>query len=734
MTRINMKRIPVLAVFVLSSFLIANAQSQQGPPLLKPTKQVGTVKLQADPTVIRSQNVTVDIQRLRSRENARLSLTIFNGEILTLIRERQEQIRKKGFVWYGKVANEPGSAVVLSVVGEVLIGNITTQKGKIYQIRYLGNRVHSLREIDQSKFPQEAEPGEPKLKSPSPEDADTCGSDPPSDIDVMVVYTATTRVAAGGTDAIEATIYLAVSETNQSYLNSQVTQRLRLVHTEEVVYTESGNIQTDRDRLKNGVDTFMDNVHTLRNTFAADVVVLIEENGGGFCGIAYIMNPVSNAFEEFGYAVVARNCATGYYSFGHELGHIMSARHDWFVDPTNNSPYVFNHGFTKPAPTAAVAPWRTVMAYNNACTGVGVNCNRIPYWSNQNVSYPSGGDPMGVGTGAQQSDNHQTLNNSALTVANFRCSSPGTGNVWMKDTWNDTGAEPDPLTASEDMWKSPYIWVRETQDTSLTHQHEHENPEFGSTNWVYVKLHNGFNTTTNGNLELWYANASVSLSWPSAWTQITSIPVNSFAAHSTRIVEAQWNNLPGTGHYCMIARWVSTSDPMATPETTDINANVRANNNIVWRNLNIVNLDADSSQDVSFVVRGVGTGRAATSLVIRSPKNEMENSFIRHGQVTVRFDERLMRAWRQGGSRGKGYRIKGQSFIITDPAGAVFENIMTNPELVGYVKLTFRKLPTTPKQLFVIDTIQTRSQREPNGAVTRYVIGGVSYEIHTDKR
>jgi hypothetical protein len=726
----------VLSLFLSGFFMTAQGNHkrpvdttqiyQQQSPLVRRTDKRGSVKPQSDPTVIRSQNVIVDIQRLRSRENASFTLPLFDGRSLTLIRDRQEQAGKKGFVWYGKVANEPGSTVILSVIGEVLAGNVTTQKAEIYQIRYIGNGVHSLRQIDQSKFPQEADPEVPKLK-PVDEGADTCSTDPPTDIDVMVVYTATTRAAAGGTDAMEATIYLAVSETNQSYLNSNITQRLRLAHMEEIVYAESGNITTDRNNLQAGSTAPFINVHTLRNTFAADVVVLIQENGGGFCGISYIMDPVSNAFESFGYAVVARNCATGYYSFGHELGHIMSARHDWFVDPTNNSPYVFNHGFTKPAPSSPATPWRTVMAYNNACTSVSVNCTRIPYWSDPFINYPPG-DAMGVSAGPQQSDNHQTLNNTALTVANFRCSSPGAGNVWMKDTWNDTGAEPDPLTAAQDMWQSPYIWVRNTQDTTLVHQHQHENPEFGSTNWVYVKLHNGFNTTTSGNLELYWANASTGLSWPSDWNLLTSIPVTAFAAHGTRVVEAQWNNLPGTGHFCMVARWVSSFDPMATTETTDINANVRANNNIVWRNLNIVDLVHDSSGDASFIVRNPRKERMVTSLIIRSPKNELESSFIRNGQVTVRFDDVLMKAWRQGGGKGRGFKTDGRTFVVTDPTGAVFENLVLDRD-VGHVNLTFKRLPNTPRRTFIIDVVQLT----PTGGAGRYgPTGGVSYEIHTD--
>ena len=85
---------------------------------------------------------------------------------------------------------------------------------------------------------------------------------------------------------------------------------------------------------------------------------------------------------------------------------------------------------------------------------------------------------MGVANGPQPADNHQTLNNTAPTVANFRCSSPGVNDVWMKDLWNDTGLEPDPNTAGQSMSKSPYIWIRNDQDAELVNQHRHQNPIF----------------------------------------------------------------------------------------------------------------------------------------------------------------------------------------------------------------------------------------------------------------
>src|SRR5213595_2288107 len=50
---------------------------------------------------------------------------------------------------------------------------------------------------------------------------------------------------------------------------------LRLVHTEQVSYSSSGDIQTDLNRLQTPGDGFLDNVAGLRNTFGADLVSLI---------------------------------------------------------------------------------------------------------------------------------------------------------------------------------------------------------------------------------------------------------------------------------------------------------------------------------------------------------------------------------------------------------------------------------------------------------------------------
>ena len=83
----------------------------------------------------------------------------------------------------------------------------------------------------------------------APEAPDPCNS-----IDVMVVWTPAARAAAGGTTAKQNLVNLAVVETNQSYVNSQMNQHINLARSQEVSYTESGDFITDLVRLAGSDD------------------------------------------------------------------------------------------------------------------------------------------------------------------------------------------------------------------------------------------------------------------------------------------------------------------------------------------------------------------------------------------------------------------------------------------------------------------------------------------------
>lgn len=404
------------------------AQAQQavapsGAPSLFAPAAAGDLQPSADaatrPEVVRSQYLKVNTGLLVSVAGAQadrrslpeVSLNLFaNANYTGVVTDaRQDQW---GSTWSGSLKGVPNGYFYLTVVDGVFMAHVASTRG-VYEVTQAGGDLYRAVQLDQSKFKDHNDRwAPPAVGAPvkaAPATAATSAADSGSVIDIMVAYTASARAAAGGTAAIKATILTALNETNTGYANAGVAPRLRLVHVEEVAYTESGNISTDVSRLTATADGYIDNLHTLRNTYGADMVGLIVENGGGYCGSAVaIMATAATAFQ-----VTARSCATGYYSFGHEFGHLQGARHDTYVD-SNTTPYAYGHGHVNTS-ADSTKRWRTIMSYNDRCESLGYNCTRLQYWSNPTKTYLS--NAMGV---VNTSENYKVLNNTAYTVANFR--------------------------------------------------------------------------------------------------------------------------------------------------------------------------------------------------------------------------------------------------------------------------------------------------------------------------
>jgi hypothetical protein len=234
-----------------------------------------------DPAVVRSRLVTVAFKSLAaSRKSAkvRFEMNLFPDVSYFVVLERTANPGQTYNSWYGSLEGVEGSQVVLIEGGGMLMGSVRTPT-ESYRIRYVGEvGVHAIEEVDTSRYPQEAE-GIPiegdVIRGPAGDllRGQNGGAssllkllDDGSTFDVLVVYTPAARAAAGGTTAIQNLIALGITETNQAYANSNVVPRLRLVHTEEISYTESGDIQTDLTRLRGQTEGFMDGVHSLRNT------------------------------------------------------------------------------------------------------------------------------------------------------------------------------------------------------------------------------------------------------------------------------------------------------------------------------------------------------------------------------------------------------------------------------------------------------------------------------------
>ncbi|MEQ1678643.1 MAG: M12 family metallo-peptidase, partial [Chitinophagaceae bacterium] len=485
----------VVAAIIAVTITGCNNKKPQQTGIITATEEKGDVTKKG-PEVTGSVNIKVNIEALANEKNTTVELPLPDKKSLKLVRKRLDTFEKGRFAWYGIIENDPGSFALLSITPKAISGKITTAKGIIYTINYAGKGIHNLDQINGSALPERkdddievpAKPGDDQREGDCP--------DPATQVDVMVVYTADAQAGAGGAEGMEAFVYLCIYFTNLSYQNSNVNLAMHLVHHERVTYTETGNENTDLTMLQGTADGQMDNVHALRNAHGADLVSMITETMGG-CGLANRQFPVTAGFESSAFSVVKRTCAAAGLSFAHETAHNMGARHDCANALTGGVPSAgANHGHVVSAPAdGSGSSWRTVLAYN-VCTGG--PCTRIPYFSNPLLVFSptaaAATDPMGTAAaaGVCTNDNTTVLNNAAAIVANFRCSSPGVANVWMRDTWDDTGLQPDPATAGQSMWRSPYIWIRNSaQDPTFQHQHEHENPKIGIPNWIYVKMHNG---------------------------------------------------------------------------------------------------------------------------------------------------------------------------------------------------------------------------------------------------
>jgi hypothetical protein len=343
------------------------------------------------------------------RPGSVLRLGLAPGLQVTAEGERATQRAADDISWSGPIRGTHGWVQLVLMNGQVT-ATVTVGETQ-YAIEPLGNGLHAVTRLDETGFPPEhtadnpsgalaTQLGDAASQVRAAQAAGDFSAAALTTINVMVVYTASAASAAGN---IASKIQLAVDETNQSYANSGINISFNKVYAGQVTYSEAGRTFSQHvSALQSTTDGIMDNVHTLRNTYAADLVMLVV-NDTEACGqAAAIKATASSAF-----AAADQSCITGYYSFGHELGHLQGARHDRYVDGTL-TPYQYGHGYIP-----STKNWRTIMAYGNNCS----NCTRIQWWSSPLKTYPSTGQVMGTTT---YEDNARVLNGTATTVAAFR--------------------------------------------------------------------------------------------------------------------------------------------------------------------------------------------------------------------------------------------------------------------------------------------------------------------------
>ncbi|MEP6705913.1 MAG: M12 family metallo-peptidase [Pyrinomonadaceae bacterium] len=374
-------------------------QVDQSTRDLTPEQEALLAKIKQETTTAETRLVTVRTALL-SPSPTSLLVNVKPGKQFEVLTTETRPGEEGIMTWIGK-PQAPSDAAVFIVDNGNVTGTIR-EGNELYSVRPLGGGLHVVIRQDQTKFPPEHPPQFAQLEKEAPKEFPSLAiadvSPGPKVLRVLVAYTPS--VAAARPD-INAFIDLAIAETNLSYTNSQVNIRAELAHAYQVSYQESSNQDSDLVLFRNNNDSVMDEVHNLRNTYSADVCVLLV-NTGAFCGTASAIL----ATESTAFAVVYYSCATGNYSFGHEIGHLQGARHNIEADP-DVTPFAYGHGHYNQS-----GNWRTVMSY--ACPGE-AGCPRIPYWSNPNLKY--NGAPLGT---EPYCNDARVLNETAPIVTAFR--------------------------------------------------------------------------------------------------------------------------------------------------------------------------------------------------------------------------------------------------------------------------------------------------------------------------
>lgn len=340
--------------------------------------------------------------------------------------------------------------------------------------------------------------------------------------------------------------------------------------------------------------------------------------------------------------------------------------------------------------------------------------------------------------------------------------------LYTQDVPADIGEEPD-IQGGNIMWISDDIWVRNQPDGFITQVHE--NPVIQTApNYIYVRVRNlscfDYVSSPSEMLHLYWAKAATALSWPIYWDGTvapcaTNAPmggevpsaqqVPNIPAGGSQIVQFSFNFLdptlysacnPEPWHFCLLSRIVSVNDPMTFTETVMTYDNVKNNNNIAWKNITVVERQAEiphdeecyNSREVGGVI-AVGNpfnGNSETyDLEFRTDEDFDGKSLVEQAEIKITLDDYTWQKWAAGGYLQENIEIKRQDCnqVIVTGNPARLKKLTYSPLQRSTINLSFNFLTDKVDEIpeFNYHVIQTRDGDEK-------IIGGELYKIVKPER
>ncbi len=208
---------------------------------------------------------------------------------------------------------------------------------------------------------------------------------------LLVLYTPAAKLNVTN---IRTNIFASVERMNRSLNNSDITDDVEVVYIGETNYTEVGHdgvsLSPDLENFQDDSDGDMDEVHTLRDRYRADMCVLMYEEVSttGLLGQAFAID----AQEDEAFCIVDVVGDVGLPVFEHELGHLLGGIHDNTSTPSN-FPFPEARGFVN---SIVNNEFKTIMSVISSI-------DYIEHYSNPDVDILNGsGIPVATGVANQR--------------------------------------------------------------------------------------------------------------------------------------------------------------------------------------------------------------------------------------------------------------------------------------------------------------------------------------------
>ena len=466
----------------------------------------------------------------------------------------------------------------------------------------------------------------------------------------------------------------------------------------------------------------------------ADVVLLLIDGDASFAaprGIAFgTKNVKGDSSTNRRLAVVKHKASVAeyFYTFAHELGHVLGAGHD-----EGDQKY---QSFARGAVlTSGSKRWASLMALSQCPDGGSLpdaknTCRRVPYYSSAGLSYPGYSATL---LGDADKDNASAMRLIRDNVTRLRCGQPREASVWLQK-----GAVLDPSVRAQ-AWEAASIWIRPELDPKWRHTYSHQPAAAGADAFVNVMLHNAAPADTNSQLQVWRAKPANGLLLSPRWDDMERVDQTqcatpargniTLAQGATTIVQMPCAGGSTTGSDFARDSWAVRWVDGANSSTGLVNETILRQPLTAWRSMRDVALDLQAENVQTVLVRKRSASESRQVNVRIEPAANQYNFSVRDSGLTeVRFARTLCRNPSKP-ECAAGVVSRTEAVNYFDGATMTLE-LSLPPDVEVPITLHFKRTPNVPQQNVLLRVFEEEVKigSSPGTQETK-IVGGTAFIV-----